>query len=89
MEIGTPSSLLFELRRLVTEKGMALEKALKPLTTNPARIYGLTGKKGKISAGCHADLLLLDQDTLEIRDVLAKGCFMMKNATLERKGYFE
>ncbi len=89
MEIGSPDSLLFELKCLVKDKGMDLAKALRPVTTTPARIYGLTGKKGVIAAGAHADILVLDPDTLKIRDVMAKGQIMMRNRKVERKGYFE
>jgi beta-aspartyl-dipeptidase (metallo-type) len=89
MGIGTPQSLLFELQRLVNVKGMAIEKALRPLTTTPARIYGLEKKKGRIVAGADADLLLLDADTMTLRGVFARGQVMMRNGVLERKGYFE
>ncbi len=68
MGVRTPASLLFELKQLVLVKGMALAKALQPLTTTPAEIYGLKGQKGEIAVGAHADLLVLDGDTLEIRD---------------------
>ena len=89
MGIGTPESLIFELNRLVTVKGMGIDKALRPLTTTPAKAYGLTGQKGEISVDAHADILVLDADTLEIRDVMAKGQIMMRNKILEKKGYFE
>ena len=51
MGIGTPASLLAELARLVNAKGIALEKALCPLTTTPARVYGLSGVKGELRSG--------------------------------------
>ncbi len=89
MGIGTPESLLFELKQLVLVKGMALAKALGPLTTTPARIYGMKGQKGEIAVGAHADILVLAEDTLEIRDVMAKGQIMMRNQKLEKKGYYE
>lgn len=89
MEVGTPSSLLFELKRLVMDKGMDMAKALRPLTTTPAGVYGLAGKKGVIADGAHADILVLDPQTLEIRDVIAKGQIMMRNREIKRKGYFE
>ncbi len=89
MGIGTPESLLLELKRLVRDKAMGLDKALRPLTTTPARVYGLTGRKGEIAAGAHADILVLDAHTLEIRDVVARGRVMMRNRTIEKKGYFE
>lgn len=89
MGIGTPQSLLFELKQLVQVRGMALAKALRPMTITPARSYGLTGKKGEICVGAHADILVLDADTLEIRDVMAKGQIMMRKKILEKKGYYE
>ncbi|OQY51363.1 MAG: beta-aspartyl-peptidase [Desulfobacteraceae bacterium 4572_89] len=89
MGMGTSQSLLFELKQLVQVRGMGLAKALQPLTTTPARAYGLTGQKGKIVVGAHADILVLDGDTLGIRDVLAKGQVMMQNQKLEKKGYYE
>ncbi len=89
MGVGTPESLLFELKQLVIGHGMELGQALQPLTTTPARSYGLTGQKGEISIGAHADILVLEEDTLEIRDVLAKGQIMMENKIIKKKGYFE
>jgi beta-aspartyl-dipeptidase (metallo-type) len=89
MGIGAPDSLLFELSRLVHQKGMSLEKALCPLTTTPARIYGLKGVKGELKAGADADIVVLDPDKMIIRDVMAKGVIMVRNRVVERKGYFE
>ncbi|MCG8632677.1 MAG: beta-aspartyl-peptidase [Desulfobacterales bacterium] len=89
MGIGTPASLLSELRRLVLHHGMDLSRALLPLTQTPAKAYGLAGKKGELTPGAHADILILDKETLEIRDVLAKGRVMMADRILEQKGYFE
>ena len=89
MGIGTPASLLAELARLVNAKGIALEKALCPLTTTPARVYGLSGVKGELAPGADADILVLDPGRMTARDVLAGGTVMVRNGTLEKKGYFE
>ena len=89
MGIGTPASLLAELARLVNAKGIALEKALCPLTTTPARVYGLSGVKGELAPGADADILVLDPGRMTARDVLASGTVMVRNGTLEKKGYFE
>jgi len=89
MGIGAPDSLLFELSRLVHQKGMSLEKALCPLTTTPARIYGLKGVKGELKAGADADIVVLDPDKMIIEDVMAKGVIMVRNRVIEKKGYFE
>jgi len=89
MGIGAPDSLLFELSRLVHQKGMGLEKALCPLTTTPARIYGLKGVKGELKIDADADIVVLDPDKMIIEDVMAKGVIMVRNRVIERKGYFE
>lgn len=89
MGIGTPASLLFELSSLVNTKGMPLEKALRPLTTTPARVYGLAGVKGELKAGADADILVLDPAAMAVRDVLSKGAVMIRNRVNEKKGYFE
>ncbi len=89
MGIGTPASLLFELSSLVNKKGVPLEKALWPLTTTPARVYGLAGVKGELKAGADADILVLDPAAMTVRDVLARGVVMIRNRVIEKKGYFE
>ena len=89
MDVGDPSTLAVELRRLVLGRGMDLSRALAPLTTTPARILGLTGTKGCIQESAHADLLILDPATLEIRDVLAQGEIMVENQVAVKKGIFE
>jgi len=89
MGIGTPASLLFELSSLVNQKGLPLERALRPLTTTPARAYGLAGVKGELKAGADADVLVLDPAAMAVRDVLARGAVMIRNRVIEKKGYFE
>lgn len=89
MGIGSPGSLLFELNSLVNDKLMSLEKALKPLTTTPAEIYGLKGIKGEITIGADADLIVLDTDKMSIRDVFANGKVLVRNGQALKKGYFE
>lgn len=89
MGVGQPDSLRFELNLLVNGKGMALEKALRPLTTTPAKVIGLEKTKGRVAEHFDADLLVMDPATMEIRDVLAKGEIMIKNHQTVRRGYFE
>lgn len=89
MSIATPDSLPLELGRLVNEKGIALEKALQPLTETPARIYGLSSGKGRLFEGADADVLVLDEKTLRPRHVISKGRMMVRDFTPVKKGYFE
>lgn len=89
MGVGMPSSLLFELKLLVNKKKVPLEEALKPLTSTPARTYGLENRKGTLRVGMDADLLTLDPASFEIRDVVANGEVAVRNKIVEKKGYFE
>ncbi len=89
MGIGSPRSLLFELNRLVNSLGMDLSQALCPLTSTPAALYGLAGRKGEIRAGADADLVVLDPATMGIAHVLAGGRVVKRDGSLVVKGYFE
>jgi adenine deaminase len=60
-----------------------------PLTTTPARIYGLENSKGALRVGMDADLLTIDPASFEIRDVVALGSVAVRNKIVEKKGYFE
>jgi adenine deaminase len=55
-------------------------------TINAARILNL--KKGAITAGGDADVIVLHADTLKLRDVFAGGR-VMRTAKWTRKGMFE
>ncbi len=89
MGVGTPDSLLFELTCLVKQKHMPLEKALLPLTTTPAELYGLKDVKGEVSVGADADLIVLEKDEMRIRDVMARGLVMVRNKHIIKKGCYE
>jgi len=89
MGIGTPASLSFELNQLVNVKHMAMAKALRPFTTTPAQLYGLDQRKGTLSVGYDADILLLDPHKMSASSVIAKGKILKKDNQLLHKGYFE
>ena len=63
---------LFEEVAALVKKGVALEIAVKLASENPAKRIGLFPKKGAISVGSDADIVLLDDD-LTIRYVCARG----------------
>lgn len=89
MGIGNPASLLFELNLLVNQKHLPLHQALLPLTITPARSYGLEGRKGALHSGMDADIIILDQSTFSIRDVIANGEIAVRDNIVKMKGYFE
>lgn len=89
MGVGMPSSLMIELDLLVNKKSVPLEQALRPLTTTPARVYGLESRKGALKVGMDADLVVIDPASFSIRDVVARGCVAVRNGRALKKGYFE
>ncbi len=77
----------YEQFRLAVKNGVAIEKTLKAVTYNPAKILKLQNK-GTIAQGKDADILLLDHD-LALVDVIAKGKVLMANHEVIVKGTFE
>ncbi len=67
--------------------GMALPRALAPLTSNVADLLRLH-RKGRLIPGHDADLVVLDDDG-RIRDVMALGLWHQRNGTTMRLGTFE
>ena len=60
---ASPNSLHGTIRYLVSH-GMALEEALKLLTTTPAQLIAKEGVKGCIAPGADADLLVWERTCL-------------------------
>ncbi|WP_041083449.1 beta-aspartyl-peptidase [Thermotoga profunda] len=86
LDVGKVTSV-YEQFKIAVENGITLEKALKAVTQNPARILKLTNK-GIIAKGKDADIILLDKD-LKITDVIAQGRILMSNYEIIVKGTFE
>lgn len=60
------------LRNLVEMTGMSLSDAVAALAANPARVAGAAARKGELSPGYDADLLVFDQ-SLTLCATLCKG----------------
>ncbi len=86
--IGRASCLLKEVRECVQREGIPLETALKPVTSNPARILKLNAK-GRLLPGFDGDVCLLHADTLALHTVIAKGRVMVENGRPAVFGTFE
>lgn len=67
---GSVSNLMQCVRQAVS-LGIPLETAITCATINPARSIGIDGQVGSLDIGKYADCVLLDQSTLEIRQVLS------------------
>ncbi len=77
-----------EFKRMVCELDFDFEKALKFLTTNSAKALNIYPKKGTITQGADADIVMLDEN-LEINTVIANGKLMMYEGELLVKGTYE
>jgi beta-aspartyl-dipeptidase (metallo-type) len=88
ISVGRVTSLFPAVRAAVQQEGVALETALRVITSNPARILKLKAK-GRLAPGLDADLVLLDPKDLYVRTVIARGRPLMKSGKLLAKGMFE
>ena len=86
MDVGKAGALLATLSELLA-RGMPLEQALAPFTSNPARLLRLAGK-GEIAVGAHADLVSLDA-TGAVQSVIIRGAVHVRGGVAERHGTFE
>ena len=88
MGVGDMANLYRVVYEMVTQQGVALEKALPFITSNVARALELYPRKGCIAEGSDADMVLLDEG-YQIDTVLAKGRIMMQDKQVLVKGTFE
>lgn len=86
--VGKVTSLFKEVKDSVIDEGIPLEKALRTITSNPAAILRLKGK-GRIEKHFDADLCILEEGTLDINTVIAKGKVMLKDKKVLAYGTFE
>ncbi|MCA0149124.1 MULTISPECIES: beta-aspartyl-peptidase [Rossellomorea] len=88
LQIGQVSSLYKEVRDAVLMENIPLETAIRVITSNPAKILKLK-QKGRVEVEKDADLVLLDQETLDVNTVFARGKLMVENGEAIVKGTFE
>lgn len=86
--IGSVTSLFAEIKDAIIKDNIDIAKAISVITKNPADIFKLKGK-GTIEKDSDADLVLVDESTLEIDTVIAMGKIMMKNKSILVKGTYE
>ncbi|MCF0148203.1 MAG: amidohydrolase family protein, partial [Clostridium sp.] len=88
IEICSVSSLYEEVRKCIKTYEIPIEEALKVITSNVSKVLKLDNK-GSIEVGKDADLVLVDENTLEIDTVIAMGKVMVENGEAIVKGTFE
>lgn len=69
--IGTALGLSQMLKRLTAFTKCSFETAIKTVTENPANLLGIEDKKGSITIGKDADLVLLDCDFTVYKTIVA------------------
>lgn len=83
--VGSSRALMVGIKEAVHVEQIPLEIALRAITSNPAKILKLA-QKGRIAPGMDADLCLLNQDTLDVETVIAKGKVMVDKKRRESLG---
>ena len=86
MDIGRPASLIETLQSLLSDD-VPLEKVLPAFTSNVADILRLSDR-GRVSAGKHADLVVLDEND-HISDVMVAGIWHVSAGVQLVFGEFE
>jgi beta-aspartyl-dipeptidase (metallo-type) len=79
--ISSPRTLYEQIRSAVKNHHFELEQVLRLATENPARIMKLD-RQGRLDHGKRADLLVLDEDSLEIVHVHARNGWMLRDGSL-------
>jgi beta-aspartyl-dipeptidase (metallo-type) len=86
--IGKVCTLYQEVQVAIQQENIPIETALKVITQNPASILKLKSK-GMLQEGLDADIVLLDNESLDIDTVIALGQVMVQNGKAVIKGTFE
>jgi beta-aspartyl-dipeptidase (metallo-type) len=86
LDVARPHELWDALRSVLTSGVLTLNEACQLFAANPARVYRLT-KKGALSVGADADLLLVESD-LTIRDAFARGRRMIADGVVQARSTF-
>ena len=86
IDIGKPGAVAEALAELLA-RGLPLETVLPMFTSNVASILRLH-QKGRIEVGLDADLVVLAEDHT-IRDVIARGRFVVRGKEAQVLGAFE
>ena len=85
--IASPQNLLEQIRVCILEHKFPIEQILPCVTANTAQVLKLNNK-GTLEAGKSADLLILEKETLEIREVISGGKRLLKEGEIAFKEAF-
>jgi len=69
---GSTTALSLALKNMTQFTGMPLEKILRMVTINPAKLLKVESQKGILKRGCDADVVIMDEE-MNLRDVFFRG----------------
>ena len=84
---SSPGMFAAQWRDCVLRHGLPLERMLPLVTSNTASVLKLQSK-GRLAAGCDADVLVLRRDTLDVVHVFARGRRMVDDGQLVAREHF-
>jgi beta-aspartyl-dipeptidase (metallo-type) len=85
----SPSNLLQQIRSSRERGCIEFPRLLALVTRNTAKVLKLE-KKGELAAGKEADVLVFDADSLELREVIARGKRLFREGRLDfKESYLE
>jgi beta-aspartyl-dipeptidase (metallo-type) len=85
--ITSPRNLFEQIRACVRSGEFELEEVLPLVTANTAKALKL-GDKGTIKEGSAADILVLEKETLKLREVISSGKRLLKDGKIAFKENF-
>lgn len=88
LEVGKVRSLFEAWQALARADGVTLSDAIAVVTSTPASVLKLKNK-GRLEAGCDADIVLCDAQSFALTHVFARGKQMVSKAEALVKGTFE
>lgn len=89
MGVGKMTTLYDTVKAFILKHDMPICDAVSLITRHVAEGLRLYPSKGCLAAGADADICLVDEKSLALLDVLAKGQIMMLDTTLIAKDYYQ
>lgn len=87
-EVCSVSTLYREVKFAIEEGKIPIEDAVRVITSNIAKVLKFENK-GTIEYGKDADFVMVDENSLDIDMVIARGRKMMEKGEVIVKGFFE
>jgi beta-aspartyl-dipeptidase (metallo-type) len=87
--VGRVSQLFDDIKSCLFDKGMDIEKVVKTVSTNVARVLKIYPQKGALLNGSDADILVLDKNNFSIRKLFINGEIFIDNGEVIKKGRYE